>query len=77
MFGMLFKSNKNWHDGYAYYAACCYSLCKWDEFLNNLDKAARYTPQDAKLVLGKLFPQNMDPKDYYQYMSDKIKNEDK
>ena len=77
MFGMLFKSNKNWHDGYAYYAACCYSLCKWDEFLNNLDKAARYTPQDAKLVLGKLFPKNMDPKDYYQYMSDKIKNEDK
>lgn len=77
MFGMLFKSNINWHDGYAYYAACCYSLCKWDEFLNNLDKAVRYTPQDAKLVLGKLFPKNMDPKDYYQYMSDKIKNEDK
>lgn len=77
MFKLLFKSYKDWKNGYAYYAACCYSLCKWDEFLDNLDKAAKYTPEDLQYVLGNLFPEGIKPEDYYKYMSDKIKNKKK
>ena len=77
MFKLLYKNNRQWKNNYAYYAACCYSLGKWTEFLENLKKAVKYSPQDVKFVLGKLFPENMEPKDYYKYMADKIKNSDK
>lgn len=77
MFGLLFKSNKEWTEGYPYYAACCYELGKINEFLVCLNKATTYSPQETKLILGKLFPEGMPPKDYYKYMSDKIRNEKK
>lgn len=72
MFQMLFTKYKNWHEGYAYFAACCYELNKKDDFLDSLQKAVMYTPDETKALLGKLFPDEMPPKDYYQYMYNKI-----
>ena len=72
MFKMLFDTYKNWHEGVAHFAACCYELGYADEFLENLKKASEYSPQELKFLLGKLFPDEMDPKDYYQYLLGKI-----
>jgi len=72
MFKALFSSHVNWTDGYAYLAACCYDLGKQHEFLENLEKAVEYSPKEAKLLLGKLFPDGMEPKDYYNYMLYKL-----
>lgn len=74
MFNLLYKDNKRWKEGYTHYAACCYDLKKWDEFLVNLRKAVKYSPQDTKFILGKLFPKDLEPEDYCKYMTDKIKN---
>ena len=72
MFTMLFKSNKDWTDGYAYFAACCYDLGKKQEFLANLKKAVKFSPDETKLLLGKLFPNSMKVDDYYDYMLHKM-----
>ena len=74
MFKILFRHYKDWHNGYAFFAACCYELGKIDEFILNLNNAALHTPKELKFLLGKLFPKDMDPKDYYQYILDKLKN---
>lgn len=68
MFKTLFSANVGWTDGYAYFAACCYDLGKTHEFLDSLKKAVRYSPNEAERLLGKLFPEGMEPKDYYKYM---------
>lgn len=72
MFQMLYKRHPEYNDGYAYYAACCYSLKKEEEFLENLKKAIANSPEDVKIALGKLFPENIDVKDYYQYMINRL-----
>lgn len=54
-------------DGYAYMALCCNDLNKDDEFLYYLKKACECTPEEAKAVLGEFFPEDMEPKDYYNY----------
>lgn len=72
MFQMLYKKYPNWTKGYAYYAAICYSLNKEDEFLKNLKKAVIFSPEESKIVLGKLFPEDMETNYYYQYMLNKL-----
>lgn len=72
MFNALFANNNGWTDGYVYFAACCYDLGKEQEFLENLRKAVKFSPHETKLVLGKLFPKDMEPEDYYDYMLDKM-----
>ena len=72
LFNALFSFNSRWTDGYEYLAACCYDLGKTDEFLANLKKAVEFSPKDVKLVLGRLFPENMEPADYFQYMRQKL-----
>lgn len=54
-------------EGYAFFALCCNDLSKNDEFLYYLKKACEINPEEAKLVLGGFFPEDMDPKDYYEY----------
>ena len=60
--------------GYAYLALCCYDLGKMDEFLLYLRKAVENNPQETRLVLGCLFPQDMEVEGYCEYMKEKLNN---
>ena len=68
MFRTLYANYPDWTEGYAHYAACCYDLGKTDEFPDALKKAAACSPNETKMLLGKLFPDGMEPKDYYDYI---------
>lgn len=65
---MMEMTDSDWKDGYAYLAMCCYELKKKDEFLAALRKACQINPAEAEIVLGSLFPDEMEPKDYYNYI---------
>ena len=69
---LLADMKDNWNEGYSYLALCCRDLGKYEEFLKYLKKAAEKNPKEAKTVLGNMFPEGMEPKDYYRYMMDKI-----
>lgn len=73
IFKFLYERDKDWNDGYAYYAACCFDLKLTDKFLSALQKAVEYTPEETKNVLGMLFPPETEVKDYYRYMYNKIR----
>lgn len=73
MFRNLYDNNRDWNDGYAYFAACCYDLGKTDEFLAGVKKAAENTPLELKLLFGKLLPKDMQPSEYYQYLINKMR----
>ncbi len=63
-------------EGYAYMAQCCYDLEYYDEFLNYLKRACAVNPEECRQVLGHLFPKEMKPDDYCQYIKKKLKIED-
>lgn len=72
MFNVFYKYAKGWHKGYVYFAACCYDLGRYKEFLKYLKPAVKYTPDEAQEVLGVLFPKGTKPEDYYEYIKDKL-----
>lgn len=74
IFKMIYSSCKDWHDGYAYFAACCYDLGKNRETVDSLKLAAKYSPQKLKMLLGSLFPEGMPPKDYPNFFLNNMKN---
>ena len=57
-------------------AICCLEMKKTDEFLSFIKIAAEKNPKEAKLVLSPYFPQGMAPEEYYEYMLNKIKQND-
>jgi len=59
-------------EGYAYLAICCYDLKKYSEFLDNLKIACQRNPQECSLALSHIFPKNVEPKDYYTYIKDRL-----
>jgi hypothetical protein len=59
-------------EGYAYMALCCYDLKKNKEFLQYLKTACEVNPKECKLVLRHLFPEDVAPEDYYQYIGKKM-----
>lgn len=59
-------------DGYAYMALCCYELKHYTEFLEYLKKACTRNPKECKLVLGHIFPDELDAKDYYAFLQGKM-----
>ena len=61
------KVGEDYKEGYSYLALCCNDLKKHDEFLVYLKKACERNPEEARTVLGELFPANMPTKDYYEY----------
>ena len=65
--------DKDYPNGYAYMALCCYDLKHYDEFLSYLKEACRRNPQECKSALGHIFPEDIDPKDYYDYIHSRIK----
>ena len=64
---------KDWDEGYAYMALCCYDLKRDDEFMAYLKKACERNPQEARTVLAHLFPEDMKADDYYNYMKEKLR----
>ena len=73
----LFKAffayvSKDWKEGYAYMALCCWELRYVDEFLNYLAIAIEKNPKEARMVLGHLFPTDMKPAEYLGYIKDKM-----
>lgn len=55
-------------EGYAYMALCCYEMKRYTEFLDYLKIATELNPKECKLVLGHLFPESLDPKDYATFL---------
>ena len=68
LFGMV---EKDWTDGYAYMAQVCYDLMKASDFLYYLKKACQLNPAEAQTVLSHLFPDDLAPENYYDYIKDK------
>ena len=62
----------DFNKGHAYMALCCHDLGKNDEFLEYLRKSVEINPREAKLVLGFLFPEGMEPNEYVTYMEQRL-----
>ncbi|MDN5553492.1 tetratricopeptide repeat protein [Prevotella sp.] len=60
---------------YVFLAACCKTLGYEDEFKKAVKKAVKKTPNEAKKILKEYFPENMDPKDYYKYLTNTKKDQ--
>ncbi|MCI7310757.1 MAG: hypothetical protein MR536_07895 [Prevotella sp.] len=56
-----------WTEGYALLAKCCHLLGKEEEFTSTLAKVSQLNPEDARSVLGDLFPAELSPTEYYDY----------
>lgn len=67
LYTLIFSRFKRYHNGHAYYAACCYKLNKEEEFLKQLKLAVKHEPDIAKKVLSIIFPSRLAPAKYYQY----------
>jgi tetratricopeptide (TPR) repeat protein len=65
---LLKDMDDDWNEGYSYMVLCCRDLGKGKEFLHYLKLASEKNPKEARTVLSGLFPNGMDPKDYYQYI---------
>lgn len=62
-------------EGYAYMALCCYDLKKYDEFLYYLKIACEVNLKECRIAVGYLFPEDVNPKDYYHYIKGKLNKE--
>ena len=60
-------------DGYAYMALCCDDMKRYGEFLLYLKKACQLNPRECRLVLGHIFPEDLEPEEYYSYICGKLK----
>lgn len=74
----LFKSSKELNDdnnneGFSYMALCCWDLKKTKEFIHYLDLAVTRNPNEAKRVVGFLFPKSMNPTEYIDFIYSKLK----
>ncbi len=56
-------------EGYAYMALCCHDLQLHDEYLCYLKIACKKNPKECKMVLGHLFPKELEPEKYYEWAS--------
>ena len=63
---------EDFNEGNAYMALCCYHLHYDDEFLDYLEKACQTTPEECKAALSDLFPANVEPADYYNYVKENM-----
>jgi tetratricopeptide (TPR) repeat protein len=74
LFQQLFSgAPEEFDEGFAYMALCCYELKKNEEFLHFLEIACKRNPKECKMVLSDLFPKDLAPELYYDY----IKNQQK
>ena len=64
---MMERNDHQLDYGYAYLAICAHDLGKHGEYLEYLKTAVERDPQEAKAVLGPLFPDDLGPEDFYSY----------
>ena len=64
---------EDFNEGYAYMALCCYDLKHYDEFLSYLKTACERCPRECQIALSHIFPDDLDPKDYYSYIQERMK----
>ena len=64
---LLAHAEKDFDQGYSYMALCCHSMQRYDEYLDYLQQAVSHNPEEAKIVLAHLFPEDMKPDEYYKY----------
>ena len=73
LFVMFFKLvPQDFKEGYAYMALCCYELKRYDEFMEYLKKACVVNPYECRTVLAHLFPDNVEPDNYYEYVKNNM-----
>lgn len=65
---LLDDASDDWKEGWSYLALCCKLLSRDTEFVYAVRKACQLNPVEAKLVLGELFPDNISPDDYVNYL---------
>lgn len=76
MFKVLFdKVGESFNEGYSYMALCCWDLRLLDDFLKYLKLAIQINPSEAKKVLRHLFPNSMEPKEYYNYIISRLNSD--
>lgn len=59
-------------DGYAYMALVCYDLKRNTEFLDYLKIACERNPRECQTALAHIFPDEVAPADYYNYIKDRL-----
>lgn len=75
LFKKVFRQGgRNWKEGYSYMTLCCKHLVKIKDFMKYLKKACEVNPDEAKKILGDIFPEEMEPREYYDYVYNKIKD---
>lgn len=62
-------------DGYAYMALCCYDMKNYDECLSYLKIACQRNPKECRMVMGHLFPSEVEPRNYYDFLKEKINSQ--
>lgn len=60
--------DETWEIGYSFFAVCCKTLNKTDEFLQAVKKACEKNPEEAQKVLQTFFPEGMAPEEYYDFL---------
>ena len=63
------------NEGYAYMALCCHDLKRYDEYLTYLKKACEVNPTECRMVLSHLFPAELQPEKYYDYVKEKLRED--
>ena len=63
---------KDYSYGYSYLALCCWDLGQWDEFLVYLHEAVERNANEARMVLGRLFPDEMPVEQYETYIKEQL-----
>lgn len=71
---LLDNVENDWSDGYSYMALCCHDLELNEQYLEYLKLACQKNPDEARLVLSEIFPDNIPPAEYYEYELNKQKN---
>lgn len=66
-------AGKDGTEGYAYMALICHDLRRHEEYLKYLKKACACNPKECQMVLGHLFPKDIDPENYYSYVQERLK----
>ncbi|MBQ5455103.1 MAG: hypothetical protein IIT63_04675 [Prevotella sp.] len=67
---LLDDASDEWKDGWSYLALCCMLLSRKDEFVYAVRNACQQNPVEAKMVLGEIFPENLSPDDYVNYLKE-------
>lgn len=65
---ILLAPHENWNKGFSYLAACARELQKDEEYRKYLKIAVEKNPKEAKKILGKYFPDGMEPSQYMTYL---------